>query len=546
MGSDLRTRAMETLAKLDEIREDTSLDTDEKLAAIFAIPAEEREALKAYNEALNDIAVQSMPDAAARLASQKEAREKIRASRLDSVPKRLQKEVKKRELAILNFENKWKDLIAATRNMLRTGIESGNISKGQAAKDRAAIVAKEKEFLAETNRRRMELENWWRLESGDTEEPVYFPEISDALFPGAAPTKEVKFGTREAAIARAAGEVEELPEPVELQKDAAVEAVDDFLNVHGAPRSDEELAKIGRGIREAATLDMDQERQDLSKLVAKGKLTPEERDEIWLKIRNVNAIAKDNYQNALRLAYTARKLRGDSNEDHPTDRELGAATESRDKRARLAMAGRFTKELRGLYEYVTIEDPRTGELIYTRMPKIDADGNPIWEGILTRYAGQPNYSGSFNVKYMRARRSETGAWERMGMAEAQMERYSRERATAKRLFAQLVVDYNRYTKKEREQTLKVGDTLQMFTAPRDEATIKFFIREYGFQLPEWSKLRGAPRAMRSMSAADWTKEYGLRAPKVQSEDSRILQRRKEQREAKHRAIVARYKAASQS
>lgn len=497
---------------------------------------EELAAVKAYENEMREIRARAIPTEQELQASRLRELEKVRAGYYDTVPKKLQTEVKSRELAILGKENVIREQIALARKMLRESIADGTFGPEKAAEEREKIREKEQTLLGQINRARMELEMWWRGQIGEPERPIWFPELHKDE-----PYRVVAFGEREAALERATGTAEKLPEVIEIMADAVADAVTQEVQTTGAAQTDEEFEAIGARLRRAATRDMEKERQDLSRLVARGKITPEERDERWQKISTLHKLAVERLAAVERFARDARAIRKDYNPAALTDRELGVAEASRDPKAKLAMAGRFTKELRGLYEYIEIEDPRTGELLKTRMPKIDEEGNPIWEGYLTRYAGHSDYTGAFNVKKMRVGRTVAGTFERMEAAERQFERAEQDRQRAKRVFAQFVVDYNRYTKKEREQKVTAELAGKMNTPQRDEAAIKFFIREYGFQLPEWSKLRGAPRATRSMPTAEWTREYGLPPPRVQNEESKTLQLAKERRERKHRAIVKKYK-----
>ncbi|NBV88581.1 MAG: hypothetical protein EBR88_03555, partial [Betaproteobacteria bacterium] len=192
---------------------------------------------------------------------------------------------------------------------------------------------------------------------------------------------------------------------------------------------------------------------------------------------------------------------------------------------RVATAARFTKELRGLFETIMVRDPLTGEEVPTRVPMLDEDGNEVWAGIATRYAGHHSQTGSIRKRGMNVRQGGPDAYQRQQQAYAAFEsaieraprlrrQYERDLQLAKDVFARLVFDFNSYSKGQVNRGWTKGALLTTRSAPKDEQRIKAAMKKYGFQLPEWSKVP-VPRDQQTprLSADEWKREYGLGEPR---------------------------------
>ena len=489
---------------------------------------------------------------------------KVLPAKLEQPPKRLQAQVAKRMAPIDEFEQGWKAEIARQNRQIR----SSRMTREESASALEALAEKENDFRIETFKRRMAVQDWWQRQVAEEEAPIYFPEgeeerirISGGL------AREVKFGARAEAIELATGVAEDEPEEVREMARQTEDFYKAYLDAYGADLFDAMDEEIGRAVREAAQLDIHAE---LAAITA-------QRNALKMSTLNANAkraamwaahqMAKERYQRAVDYILRARAVRAEIARQNQqirssrmTREESAAASKAlaekeRESQAapirdieigealrkigpeRIASADRFTQELRGLYEYVELPDPITGRLTRARVPKLDEKNQPIYLGILTKYAGAPGQTGSFMGQKMRVRQSATGAYERSERAELGVERAIDKAKADKRTFARLVLQFNDYSQGEIDRGFTSANIDAQRSAPRDEGLIKYYIREYGFVLPEWSKMP-VPKRFRDTPTAVWQAEYGYGAPRKKTTAEGEADAARRRRQARSAAIAA--------
>jgi hypothetical protein len=458
---------------------------------------------------------------------------KVLPAKLEQPPKRLQAQVAKRMAPIDEFEQGWKAEIARQNRQIR----SSRMTREESASALEALAEKENDFRIETFKRRMAVQDWWQRQVAEEEAPIYFPEgeeerirISGGL------AREVKFGARAEAIELATGVAEDEPEEVREMARQTEDFYKAYLDAYGADLFDAMDEEIGRAVREAAQLDIHAE---LAAITA-------QRNALKMSTLNANAkraamwaahqMAKERYQRAVDYIRRARAVRRESQAAPIRDIEIGEALRKIGPE-RIASADRFTQELRGLYEYVELPDPITGRLERARVPKLDEKNQPIYLGILTKYAGAPGQTGSFMGQKMRVRQSATGAYERSERAELGVERAIDKAKADKRTFARLVLQFNDYSQGEIDRGFTSANIDAQRSAPRDEGLIKYYIREYGFVLPEWSKMP-VPKRFRDTPTAVWQAEYGYGAPRKKTTAEGEADAARRRRQARSAAIAA--------
>ena len=532
------------------------------IAAKRRLSPEERAAIAAFEQRMTDL--RTGPTSEELIAAQRRSVAKIKPAQLEQPPKRLQAQVAKRMAPIDEFEQGWKAEIARQNRQIR----SSRMSPAEAASALEALAEKENDFRIETFKRRMAVQDWWQRQVAEEEAPIYFPEgeeerirISGGL------AREVKFGARAEAIELATGVAEDEPEEVREMARQTEDFYKAYLDAYGADLFDAMDEEIGRAVREAAQLDIHAE---LAAITA-------QRNALKMSTLNANAkraamwaahqMAKERYQRAVDYVRRARAVRAEIARQNQqirssrmTREESAAAIKAlaekeRESQAapirdieigealrkigpeRIASADRFTQELRGLYEYVELPDPITGRLTRARVPKLDEKNQPIYLGILTKYAGAPGQTGSFMGQKMRVRQSATGAYERAERAELGVERAIDKAKADKRTFARLVLQFNDYSQGEIDRGFTSANIDAQRSAPRDEGLIKYYIREYGFVLPEWSKMP-VPKRFRDTPTAVWQAEYGYGAPRKKTTAEGEADAARRRRQARSAAIAA--------
>jgi len=478
------------------------------------------------------------PEEAAKLErSRREFAKKVPAAKLEKPPERLQAQVAERMEPIDRFESTWKQKLKDARAQIRAYTAQGRMTGAEAADAQRAADDKEQEFRAETFKRRAAVQDWWQRQVAEAEAPFYFPEgEEERIRRSGGLAREVRFGARAEAIELATGVSRRALPGVEEAADEVRAAQQAELDLYGADLADEQLIEIGRAIREAAEIDINAELAAVTARRNALEISTDDANAIKGAIWASHQQALEKYQRTVAFTRRARVVRGAETKSPVTDLEIGVARQNTAP-TRIASADRFTQELRGLFEYVELPDPITGRLERARVPKRDKNNQPIYLGILTKYAGAPGQTGSFMGQKMRVRQSAPGAYERAERAELGFERAIDKRKADKRTFARLVHSFNRYTRGEIDRGFTPQNIDAPRSAPRDESLVKYFMGEYGFVLPEWSDLP-FPRRLRSTPTAIWQAEYGYGAPRKKTETESEADAARRRRQARSAAIAA--------
>ncbi len=471
------------------------------------------------------------------IAAQRRSVAKIKPAQLEQPPKRLQAQVAKRMAPIDEYQRGWEADIARQRAQIYADRNRSRTSPSDFADQLKALSEKENDYLVETQRRRLAVQDWWKRQIAEDDKPVYFPEgEEERIIAAGGLTREVKFGKRAEIIERATGVAQDEPESVREIEKQLKDFFEAYYDAFGADLFDAADEDLGRAAREAAQLDIHAELAAITAQRNALKMPTDVANAKRAAVWAAHQLAQERYQRAVEFIRRAREVRRESQAAPIRDREIGEALRKIGP-TRIASADRFTQELRGLYEYVDLPDPITGRLERTRVPKIDEKGEPIYLGILTKYAGAPGQTGSFMGQKMRVRQSATGAYERAERAELGAERAINRRKADKRTFARLVYQFNDYSQGEIDRGFTSVNIDAQRSAPRDEGLIKYYIREYGFVLPEWSKMP-VPKRFRSTPTDAWKAEYGYGAPRKKTTAEGEADAARRRRDARSAAIAA--------
>jgi hypothetical protein len=520
IDSPIAQRGFAALISQQEIREYNRTVPKSQRAAITD---EESEAIRMFREQAD--ALSAGPTGEELIRAQKRAAAKIRPGRMEQAPKRLQPELKKREAKVAQYEAEKKQELDAQEKTIRDFLARGRMTPREASDARAAVEVDRQKLATDVAIKRIENERWWQEQVAEPEYPVYFPD--DSRF---RPEPEVVLGERAEAVELATGVAQKTPTAIRTLADEVYADIMDQLTVAGEQQADVTIEMVGKAAREAAQRDLDADIAAITARERRFRITAEEATDERNATRKAHEYASERLEKATGFARRAREVRRENPNSPPiSDFEIGIALQQIGP-TRIASASRFTQELRGLFEYVEMPElitemiggkpvTREGAMKKTRVPKLGEDGKPIWMGILTKYAGDPKQTGSFMGQKMRARQSAPGAYERAERAEMSMERSMGQRARDKRIFARMVYEFNDYTDSQIDRGFTRENVSSTRSAPRDEATIKYFMREYGFVLPEWSKVP-FPRRLKSTPTDVWATEYGLGAPKKRTKEER--------------------------
>jgi len=164
-----------------------------------------------------------------------------------------------------------------------------------------------------------------------------------------------------------------------------------------------------------------------------------------------------------------------------------------------ATAADFTTAIQQRMEVIPYVD-EDGNKKFLRLPILDEEPDEHGvrgvradtEAIATRYAGETSQKGSLQRIGMKVRAPEI-TFQRMERAQEHAAGEVVALSDMRRLFNALVRDYNKYSDKQRKT--KLSDAQGTRNAPMDRNRIIWMMKDFGFQLPEWSKVK-LPRTWR--------------------------------------------------